>query len=157
MTTEAKGRRRKDKGRSKKEIIDRVQKEREQLIDKKDFLARSEEDLNEKEIKAGNDLEVADEVLNEASAKSNDALSSTPINKNSVTVAKMMLDTAKKKCEKAMDCLDSVRKQKKSLDKTTHKLFDKGLSSTEMGQKWKSDNEEPSNKKVKTGQDQTKM
>ena len=113
--------------------------------------------MNEKEIKARNDLEVADELLNEASAKLNDALSSTSINKNSVTVPKMMLDTAKEKCEKAMDCLDGVRKQKKSLNKTTHKLLDKALSSTEMGQKWKSDNEEPSDKKVKTGKSQTKM
>ena len=113
--------------------------------------------MNEKEIKARNELKVADELLNEASAKLNDALSSTPINKNSVTVAKMMLDTTKEKCEKAMDCLDSVRKQKKSLDKTTHKLLDKALSSTEMGRKRKSDNEEPSNKKVKTGKGQTNM
>ena len=85
-----------------------------------------------REIKARNYLEVADELLNGASAKLNDAPSSTPINKNSVTVSKMMLDTAKEKCEKAMNCLDSVRKQKKSPDKTTHKLLYKALSSTEM-------------------------
>ena len=71
-------------------------------------------------------------------------------NKTGVTVAKMMLDTAKEKCQKAMDSLDNTRKKKKSLDETKHKLLDKALSSTEFGQnKWKSDDEEASTKKLK--------
>ena len=96
------------------------------------------------------DVEVADELLNEASSKLDDALSSTPLNKTSVTVAKMMLDTAKEKCQKAMDSLDNIRKQKKSLDETKHKLLDKALSLIEFGQKkWKSDDEEASVTKLK--------
>ena len=60
----------------------------------------------------------------------------------------MMLDTAKEKHQKAINCLDNIRKQKKSLDETKHKLLDKALSSTEFGQKkWKSDDEEASAKK----------
>ena len=46
-----------------------------------------------------------------------------------------MLDTAKEKCQKAMDSLDNIKKQKKSLDETKHKLLDKALSSRELGQK----------------------
>ena len=84
-------------------------------MEKKECLTRSEEDLDEKEKKARMDVEVADELLNEASSKLDDALSSTPLNKTSVTVAKMMLDTAKEKCQKAMDSLDNIRKQKKSV------------------------------------------
>ena len=49
-----------------------------------------------------------------------------------------------------MDSLDNIRKQKKSLDETKHKLLDKALSSTEFDQKkWKSDDEEVSAKKLK--------
>ena len=119
-------------------------------MEKKECLTRSEEDLDEKEKKARMDVEVADELLNEASSKLDDALSSTPLNKTSVTVAKMMLDTAKEKCQKAMDSLDNIRKQKKSLDETKHKLLDKALSSIEFGQKKrKSDDEEASVKKLK--------
>ena len=77
----------------------------------KKCLTRSEEDLDEKEKKARMDVEVADELLNEASSKLDDALSSTPLNKTSVTVAKMMLDTAKEKHQKAMDSLDNIRKK----------------------------------------------
>ena len=55
-----------------------------------------------KKKKARMDVEVADGLLNEASSKLDDALSSTSLNKTSVTVAKMMLDTAKEKCQKAM-------------------------------------------------------
>ena len=66
---------------------------------------------------------VADELLNEASSKLDDALSSKLLNKTSVTIAKMMLDTAREKHQKAMDSLDNIRKQKKSLDETKHKLI----------------------------------
>ena len=59
--------------------------------------------MDEKEKKARMDVEVADELLNEASSKLDDALSSTPLNKTGVIVAKMMLDTAKEKHQKAMD------------------------------------------------------
>ena len=74
-----------------------AQKERERLIEKKESLARNEEDLNEQETKARADLKAADELLNDATSKLDAALSSTPLNKQSVTVAKMMLDTAKSK------------------------------------------------------------
>ena len=54
---------------------------------------------------------MADELLNDATSKIDAALSSTPLNKESVTVAKMMLDTAKGKCQQAMDPLNSIREK----------------------------------------------
>ena len=84
-------------------------------MEKKECLTRSEEDLDEKEKKARMDVEVADELSNEALSELDDALSSTPLNKTSVTVAKMMLDTAKEKCQKAMDSLDNIRSKRNHL------------------------------------------
>ena len=54
----------------------------------------------EQEEKARANLEAADELLNEASPKLNRTLSSTPLNKHSVTVAQMMLETAKQNVSK---------------------------------------------------------
>ena len=98
-----KGRRREKKReetRQRKEISERAQKERERLIEKKESLARNEEDLNEWETNAGVDLKAPDEILNDATSRLDAALSSTPLNKQSITVAKMMLDTAKSQCHK---------------------------------------------------------
>ena len=80
-------------------------------------------------------LKAADELLNDATSKLDAALSSIPLIKQNVTFAKMMLDTAKSLCQQAMDLLDSIREKQKSLDRTTHKLLDKALSSTEMPEK----------------------
>ena len=91
--------------------------------------------LNEQETKARADLKAADELLNDATSKLDAALSSTPLNKQSATVVKMMLDTAKSKYQQSMDLLDSIREKQKSLDSTTHKLLDKTLPSTEMPEK----------------------
>ena len=81
--------------------------------------------------------------MNDATSKLDEALSAKPLNKQSVTVAKMMLDTAKTKCQEAMECLDKVRKKQKSLDKSTQKLLDKALPSTEVsGKKRKTESDE---------------
>ena len=78
-------------------------------MEKKEPLTRSEEDLDEKEKKVRMDVEVTDELLNEASSKLDDVLSSTSLNKTSYS-CQMMLDTANKKHQKAMDSLDNIRK-----------------------------------------------
>ena len=69
------------------------------------------------------DVEAADELLKEATAKLNSALETKPLNKQSVTVAQMMLETATTKRENAMKQLDKIWNKQKSLDKTTHKLW----------------------------------
>ena len=43
------------------------------------------------------DLKAADELLSDSTSKLHDALSATTVNKQSVNVATMMLDTAKTK------------------------------------------------------------
>ena len=71
-------------------------------MQQKETLAKSEEELNEEEMKIRADVEAADELLKEATAKLNSALETKPLNKQSVTVAQMMLETATTKRENAM-------------------------------------------------------
>ena len=94
---------------------------------------------------------VADELLKDATSKLDSALASKPINTNSITAAKMMLETASvKREEEAMDELDEIRKRRKSLDKSTHKLLDQALPSKETSKsKRKLESEEKSQKKLK--------
>ena len=59
-----------------------------------------------------------------------------------------MLETASVKREEAMDELDEIRKRRKSLDKSTHKLLDQALPSKETSKsKRKLESEEKSQKK----------
>ena len=106
--------------------------------------------MNEQEEKARQKLSVADELLKDATSKLDSALASKPINTNSITAAKMMLETASVKREEAMDELDEIRKRRKSLDKSTHKLLDQTLPSEETSKsKRKLESEEKSQKKLK--------
>ena len=61
-------------------------------MQQKETLAKSEEELNEEEVKIRADVEAADELLKEATAKLNSALETKPLNKQSVNVAHMMLE-----------------------------------------------------------------
>ena len=89
-------------------------------MEKKESLAKSGESLNEQEEKARQELSTADELLKDARLKLDSALASKPISTNNMAVAKMMLETAKKRKE-AMEKLDEIREKQKSLDKSTHK------------------------------------
>ena len=121
-----------------KEISEKAKKEKERLLEKKKSLELTEDNLNEQEEKERQKLSVAGE------------LASKPINTNSITAAKMMLETASVKREEAMDELDEIRKRRKSLDKSTHKLLDQALPSKEMSKsKRKLESEEKSQKKLK--------
>ena len=121
-----------------KEISEKAKKEKERLLEKKKSLELTEDNLNEQEEKARQKLSVADE------------LASKPINTNSITAAKMMLETASVKRGEAMDELDEIRKRRKSLDKSTHKLLDQALPSKETSKsKRKLESEEKSQKKLK--------
>ena len=51
-------------------------REKEKLIEKKESLAKTEEDLKEQESKAMQDLEAVEELLNDATSKLQDALTS---------------------------------------------------------------------------------
>ena len=122
----------KEEARKRKEMSEMAQKEKDRLLEQKKSLAKSEEDLSEQEAQARQELEAADELLNDARLKLSEALACTHLNKNSVTVAQMMLETAEKKRKEAMGNLDNIRKKQKSLDKTTHKLLDQALPATGM-------------------------
>ena len=133
-----------------KEISEKAKKEKERLLEKKKSLELTEDNLNEQEEKARQKLSVADELLKDATSKLDSALASKPINTNSITAAKMMLETASVKREEAMDELDEIRKRRKSLNKSTHKLLDQALPSKETSKsKRKLENEEKSQKKLK--------
>ena len=133
-----------------KEISEKAIKEKERLLEKKKSLELTEDNLNEQEEKARQKLSVADELLKDATSKLDSALASKPINTNSITAAKMMLETANVKREEAMDELDEIRKRRKSLDKSSHKLLDQALPSKETSKsKRKLESEEKSQKKLK--------
>ena len=133
-----------------KEISEKAKKEKERLLEKKKSLELTEDNLTEQEEKARQKLSVADELLKDATSKLDSALASKPINTNSITAAKMMLETASVKREEAMDELDEIRKRRKSLDKSTHKLLDQVLPLKETSKsKRKLESEEKSQKKLK--------
>ena len=68
-----------------------------------------------------------------------------------MTVAKMMLETAKTKYKEALEQLDKIRKKQKTVDKKTHDLVDQALPSEDVTQtKRKSDAEEKSVQKLKS-------
>ena len=129
---------------------EKAKKEKERLLEKKKSLELTEDNLNEQEEKARQKLSVADELLKDATSKLDSALASKPINTNSITAAKMMLETASVKREEAIDELDEIRKRRKSLDKSTHKLLDQALPPKETSKsKRKLESEEKSQKKLK--------
>ena len=68
----------------------------------RDSLAKNEADILKDEKKAREDLEAADELPSDATSKLHDALSASTVNRQSVSVATMMLDTARNKREQAM-------------------------------------------------------
>ena len=87
----------------------------------RDSLAKNEADILKDEKKAREDLEAADELLSDATSKLHDALSASTVNRESVSVATIMLDTARNKREQAMQQLKAVDEKWKTLDIKTHK------------------------------------
>ena len=120
---------RKDEMKRKREEIDQKEKEKAKLQETKDSLSKTEACLAEQESKARAELDAADELLNDATNKLHNAVAGT-VNKQSVSVATMMLTAAKNKREKAMQELDKIRCEQRSLKSKTHKLLEKALPST---------------------------
>ena len=86
----------------KKEKEERLKKEKEKLLKSRDSLAKNKADILKDEKKAREDLEAANELLSEVTSKLHDALSASTVNRQSVNVATMVLDTARNKREQAM-------------------------------------------------------
>ena len=97
----------------------------------RDSLAKNEADILKDEKKARKDLEAADELLSDVTSKLHDALSASTVNRRSVGVATMVLDTARNKREQAMQQLKVVSEKRRSLDTKTHKLLQKAIPSAQ--------------------------
>ena len=106
----------------------KAQKEREKLIEK-ESTTKSEGALHKRKQKVRTDLGAANELLDATISKLDDYLSSTPLSKKCVIVAKVMLGTTKTKCQDGIALLDKIRRKQKSLDRTTCKLLGKAVPS----------------------------
>lgn len=98
-------------------------KSRQSLQDSEDTLMREEE-----VVKA--DLKAADELMSDATSKLHDALSATAVNKQTVNVATVMLDTAKTKKDLAMQQLEKIGQERKLLSDKQLKLLEEAMSSS---------------------------
>ena len=116
-----------ERAQEQKEISAKLEQEKKQLLQKKKDLKEDEEHLLEDEEKAKVDIEAADLLSQQANKKLQEALSMKPLNKEAITMANMMLETANKKRKAAMEDLNTVMKKQKSIQKSTHKLLDKAL------------------------------
>ena len=86
------------------------------------------------------DLKAADELMSDTTSKLDDALSATAVNKQTVNVATIMLDTAKTKRDQAMQSLEKIGRKRKLLSDKQHKLLERAMSSTANATQKKSDN-----------------
>ena len=86
-------------------------KSRQSLQDSEDTLIEEEE-----VVKAD------DELMSDATSKLHHALSTTAVNKQTVNVATMMLDTAETRRDQAMQNLEKIRQKRKLLTDKQHKL-----------------------------------
>ena len=90
--------------------------------------------MREEEVVKAN-LKAADELMSDATSKLHDALSATAVNKQTVNVATMMLDTAKTKQDQAMQSLKKNRTKEKAVDWKTAQTVRKGyVLSSKCGQ-----------------------
>ena len=104
-------------------MTEKQKEERAKLLKKKESLAKCEEDLHEQERKAREDLKAADELLKDTKAKLSDVLSSKTVNKSSLLVANMMLETATTKHKEAISKLDKIREKQKNIETTNERCF----------------------------------
>ena len=116
-----------------KEIAEKEKKEKEMLLKKKESLAKREEDLDEEEKKAREELKAADSFLTDANKKLDEALESASVDRNTIRVAKMMLESATESQQKARIKLDKIREKQKQVETKTHKLLDQVLPSASKG------------------------
>ena len=75
--------------------------------------------------------------MSDATSKLHAALSATAVNKQTVNVATMMLDTAKTKRDQAMQSLEKIGQKRKLLTDKQLKLLEKAMSSVANADKQK--------------------
>ena len=122
MEREKEDKLKKEEEQRQRELSEKQQRERSKLLQKKESLAKSEEDLSQQEQLAREEVSAADELLKDAKLKLDEALWCTVISKSSVAAAKMMLETATAKQKEAMAKLDQIQEQRKAFRAKTHRL-----------------------------------
>ena len=116
------------------------------MLKSRDSLAKNEADILMDEKKAREYLEAAEELLSDATSILHDVLSATTVNRQSVNVATMMLDTARNKREQAMQQLKGVSEKRKPFDTKTH---------IQASSKCNSSAQPPAKKSKKSSQEQS--
>ena len=95
-------------------------------------MLRVKKTLSQQEKCAREEVRAADELLQDAKLKLDNALESNTISKSSITAAKMMLETAATNQNEAMEKLDKIQEQRKSFRATTRKLLDEMLPTKQV-------------------------
>ena len=126
-------RKRKEEENRLKEVAEKEKKEKDMLLKKKESLAKREEDLDEQEKEAREELKAADSFLADANNKLDEVLESASVDRNTIRVAKMMLQSATEAQQEARIKLDKIREKQKQVETKTHKLLDEVLPSTSKG------------------------
>lgn len=121
--------RKREEAEQKKKEAQRIQKAKEEMFKSRQFLEDSADTLMREEEVVKANLKAADELMSDATSKLHDALSATAVNKQTVNVATMMLDTAKTKRDQAMQSLEKIGQKRKLLTDKQHKLLEKAMSS----------------------------
>ena len=85
-----------------KKAEEQAKAERQKLSQKRAKMKASESDLRKEEDEILDEVRAADQLLSDASKKLQEAISGSSVDKMNITVATMMLDTAKQKREGAM-------------------------------------------------------
>ena len=129
--------RKREEAEQKKKEAKRIQKAKEEMAKSRQSLKDSADTLMREEEGVKADLKAADELMSDATSKLHDALSATAVNKQTVNVATMMLDTAKTKRDRAMQSLEKLGQKRKLLTDKQHKLLEKAMSSPANADKQK--------------------
>ena len=123
--------RKREEAEQKKKEAQRTQKAKEEMAKSRQSLEDGADTLMREEEVVKANLKAADELM------SDDALSATAVNKQTVNVATMMLDTAKTKRDQAMQSLEKIGQKRKLLTDKQHKLLEKAMSSAANADKQK--------------------
>ena len=111
--------RKREEAEQKKEA-QRIQKAKEEMVKSRQSLEDSADTQMREEAVVKANFKAADELMSDATSKLHDALSATAVNKQTVNVATMMLDTAKTKRDQAMESLEKIGQKRKLLTDKQH-------------------------------------
>ena len=135
-----------EKEAEQKKMAERAKKDEEEARRKEEqrkmneetrTLREKEEILNEKEKEAMQEMETANELLADGTAKLQLAVTSSICDTQKAKVAYIMIETAKVNQERARKKLDAVREKQRQILKKQHRLLDRALPSTPSKKKKK--------------------